>query len=165
MISNIWLFADGLNRQRQVSRRTDENGETWSLSGMSKVRSRPESPVADCSMPTLQPPERRSRQESKGISHIGLWSIIMTQIWTQVRNQDYFIGGGLQHEKFGWPATSTMSCQSCSCFGKFIVNIGNEMCVVCSTMCSKMRVYDIFHVSQIKLVTVLWSTITTAEMQ
>ena len=29
---------------------TDEKGETWSPSGMSKVRSRPESLVADCSM-------------------------------------------------------------------------------------------------------------------
>ena len=35
---------------------TDEKGETWSPSGMSKVRSRPESVVADCSMHVLQPP-------------------------------------------------------------------------------------------------------------
>ena len=40
---------------------TDEKGETWSPSGMSKVRSRPESLVADCSMHALQPPERRGR--------------------------------------------------------------------------------------------------------
>jgi len=33
-----------------------------SPSGMSKVRSRPESLVADCSMHALQPPERRGRQ-------------------------------------------------------------------------------------------------------
>ena len=32
---------------------TDEKGETWSLSGMSKVRSRPESLVTDCSMHAL----------------------------------------------------------------------------------------------------------------
>jgi len=29
---------------------TDEKGKTWSPSGMSKVRTRPESLVADCSM-------------------------------------------------------------------------------------------------------------------
>ena len=33
--------ADGLNGQRQVSRMTDEKGETWSPFGMSEVRSRP----------------------------------------------------------------------------------------------------------------------------
>ena len=32
---------------------TDEKGKTWSPSGMSKVRSRPESLVADCSMHAL----------------------------------------------------------------------------------------------------------------
>jgi len=32
---------------------TDEKGETWSPFGMSKVRSRPESLVADCSMRAL----------------------------------------------------------------------------------------------------------------
>ena len=41
---------------------TDEKGETWSPSGMSKVRSSPKSLVADCSMHALQPPERCSRQ-------------------------------------------------------------------------------------------------------
>jgi len=38
---------------------TDEKGETWSPSGMSKVWSRPECLVADCSMHALQPPESR----------------------------------------------------------------------------------------------------------
>ena len=32
--------ADGLNGQRQVSRMTDEKGETWPPFEMSKVRSR-----------------------------------------------------------------------------------------------------------------------------
>jgi len=41
---------------------TDEKGETWSPSGMSKVRSGPESLVADSSMHALQPPERCGRQ-------------------------------------------------------------------------------------------------------
>jgi len=40
--------ADHRSRRRHVSRMTDEKGETWSPSGMSKVRSRPESLVADC---------------------------------------------------------------------------------------------------------------------
>ena len=53
--------ADGLNKQRQVSRMTNENGETWSPCDMTKVRSRPESQVADCSMHALQPSERRGR--------------------------------------------------------------------------------------------------------
>jgi len=51
---NTWL--------RQVSCMTDEKGETWSPFGMSKVSSRPESLVADCSMPALQPPERHGGQ-------------------------------------------------------------------------------------------------------
>jgi len=42
--------ADHQSRRRQVSHMTDERGETWSPSGMSKVRSRPESLVADSSM-------------------------------------------------------------------------------------------------------------------
>ena len=56
--------ADGLNGQRQVSRMTDEKCETWSPFRMLKVRSTPESLVADCSMPALQPQptERRGRQ-------------------------------------------------------------------------------------------------------
>jgi len=37
------LNADVCRPQRQVSRMTDEKGETWSPFGMSKVRSRPES--------------------------------------------------------------------------------------------------------------------------
>ena len=46
----------------KVSRMTDEKSETfWSPFGMSKVRSRPESLVADYSMPALQPPEQRGR--------------------------------------------------------------------------------------------------------
>jgi len=32
---------------------TDDKGETWSTFGISTVRSRPESLVADCSMPVL----------------------------------------------------------------------------------------------------------------
>ena len=56
------MLADGVNRQRQVSRTTDGKGETWSPSKMSAVRSRPESLVADCSMPSLQPLKRRGRQ-------------------------------------------------------------------------------------------------------
>jgi len=42
--------ADHQSRRRHISHMTDEKGETWSLSGMSKVRSRPETLVADCSM-------------------------------------------------------------------------------------------------------------------
>ena len=42
--------GDHRSRRRHVNRMTDEKGETWSPSGMSKVRSRPESLVADCSM-------------------------------------------------------------------------------------------------------------------
>jgi len=49
--SSTQTSADGLNLQRQVSRITDEEGETWSPFGMSKLRSRPESLVADCSIP------------------------------------------------------------------------------------------------------------------
>ena len=45
--------ADHRSRRRHVSRMTDEKGETWSPSGMSKVRSRSESLVADCSMHAL----------------------------------------------------------------------------------------------------------------
>ena len=45
--------ADHQSRWRHVSRMTDEKGETWSPSGMSKVRSRPESLVADCSVHVL----------------------------------------------------------------------------------------------------------------
>jgi len=54
--------ADHRSRRRHVSYVTDEKGETSSPSGMSKVRSRPESLVADCSVHALQPPERRGRQ-------------------------------------------------------------------------------------------------------
>ena len=57
--SSVQTSADYRSRRRHVSRMTDEKGETWSTSGMSKVRSRPESLVADCSMHALQPPERR----------------------------------------------------------------------------------------------------------
>ena len=48
----------------QVSRITDGKGETWSFSDMSQVRNRPKSLVADCSMPALQPPERRGAKGS-----------------------------------------------------------------------------------------------------
>ena len=60
--SSMQTSADCQSGQHQVSRMTDEKAETWSPFGMSEVRSRPESLVADCSMPTLQPPERRGRQ-------------------------------------------------------------------------------------------------------
>jgi len=46
--------ADHWSRRRHVSHMTDEEGETWSPSGMSKVRSKPKSLVADCSMHALQ---------------------------------------------------------------------------------------------------------------
>jgi len=49
--------------------RTDEKGETWSPFGMSEVRSWPESLVADCSMPALQPPERRGRHDMTVSKH------------------------------------------------------------------------------------------------
>jgi len=55
--SSMQTSADHRSRRRHVSHMTDEKGETWSPSGMSKVRSRPESLVADCSMHALQPPE------------------------------------------------------------------------------------------------------------
>jgi len=42
--------ADYRSRRRHVSRMTDEKGETWFPSGMSKVRSRPESLVATMRM-------------------------------------------------------------------------------------------------------------------
>jgi len=48
--SSMQTSADHRSRRRHVSRMTDEKGETWSPSGMSKVRSGPESLVADCSM-------------------------------------------------------------------------------------------------------------------
>ena len=57
--SSMQTSADHRSRWRHVSHMTDEKGETWSPSGMSKERSRPESVVADCSMHVLQPPERR----------------------------------------------------------------------------------------------------------
>ena len=60
--SSMQTSADHRSRRRHASRMTDEKGETWSPSGMSKVRSRPESLVADCPMHALQPPERRGRQ-------------------------------------------------------------------------------------------------------
>jgi len=60
--SSMQTSTDRQSGQRQVSHMTDEKGETWSPFGMSKVRSRPESLLADCYMPTLQPPERHGRQ-------------------------------------------------------------------------------------------------------
>jgi len=50
MHSSMQTSADHRSGRRHVSRMTDEKGATWSRSGMSKVRSRPESLVADCSM-------------------------------------------------------------------------------------------------------------------
>jgi len=50
--SSMQTSADYRSRRRHVSHMSDEKGETWSPSGMSKVRSRPESLVADCSMQT-----------------------------------------------------------------------------------------------------------------
>ena len=66
---------DQLDSRRQPPWRqlTDEKGETWSPSGMSKVRSRPEFLVTDCSVHPLQPPERRGRQgccPRRGDSHL-----------------------------------------------------------------------------------------------
>ena len=52
--SSMQTSADHRSRRRHVSRTTDEKGETWSPSGMSKVRSMPESLVADCSTHVLQ---------------------------------------------------------------------------------------------------------------
>jgi len=60
--SSMQTSADYQSGQRQVSRMTAEKGETWSPFEMSKVRSRPESLVADCSTPALQPRERHGRQ-------------------------------------------------------------------------------------------------------
>ena len=60
--SSMQASSDHRSRRRHVSHMTDEKGETWSPSGMSKVRSRPESLVADCSMHALRPLERRGRQ-------------------------------------------------------------------------------------------------------
>ena len=54
--SSMQTSADHRSRWRHVSRMTDDKGETWSPSGLSKVRSRPESLVADCSMHAMQPP-------------------------------------------------------------------------------------------------------------
>ena len=45
--SSTQTSADRKSGQSQLSRMTDEKGETWSPFGMSKVRSRPESMVAD----------------------------------------------------------------------------------------------------------------------
>jgi len=55
MHSSMQTSADHRSGRRHVSRMTDEKGATWSRSGMSKVRSRPESLVADCSMHALVP--------------------------------------------------------------------------------------------------------------
>jgi len=52
-------LSDSLNSQRQVSRMTDEKGETWSPFGMAAVSSRPESLVTDCFTPVLQPLEKK----------------------------------------------------------------------------------------------------------
>ena len=53
--SSMQTSADHRSRRRHVSHMTDEKGETWSPFGMSKVRSRPESLVADCSMHVRSP--------------------------------------------------------------------------------------------------------------
>ena len=52
--SSMQTSADHRSRRHHVSRMTDGKCETWSPSGMSKVRSRPESLAADCSMHVLQ---------------------------------------------------------------------------------------------------------------
>jgi len=62
LYSSMQMSADHRSRQCHISRMTDKKGETWSPSRMSKVRSRPESLVADCSTHALQPLERRGRQ-------------------------------------------------------------------------------------------------------
>jgi len=52
LYSSTHTSADGLNGQRHhVISMTGEKGETWSSFGISKVRSRPESLVENCSMP------------------------------------------------------------------------------------------------------------------
>jgi len=65
--SSTQTSADGLNGQRLVSSMTDGRGDTWSPFGMSQVRSRSESLVADCSMLALHAATgiqgRRGRQE------------------------------------------------------------------------------------------------------
>ena len=48
--SSMQTSADHRSRRRHVSRMTDEKGETWSPSGMSKVRSRPEYPYLSCTV-------------------------------------------------------------------------------------------------------------------
>jgi len=69
--SSMQTSADHRSRRHHVSHMTDEKSETWSPSGLSKVRSRPESLVADCSMHVLQPPERRGHQGYiKGTAYI-----------------------------------------------------------------------------------------------
>ena len=52
--SSMQTSADHRSRRRHVSRMTDEEGETWSPFGISKVRIKPESLAADCSTPVLQ---------------------------------------------------------------------------------------------------------------
>ena len=58
--SSMQTSADHRSRRRHVSRMTDKKGDTWTPSRMSKVRSRPESLVADCAMHVLQPPDGSS---------------------------------------------------------------------------------------------------------
>ena len=65
--SSMQTSADYRSRRRHVSRMTDEKGETWSPSGMSKVKSRPESPVADCSMHAKARSPRVARDESTAL--------------------------------------------------------------------------------------------------
>ena len=52
--SSMQTSVDDQSGQRQVSHMTDEEGETWSPFGISKVRIKPESLAADCSTPVLQ---------------------------------------------------------------------------------------------------------------
>ena len=67
LYSSTQTSADGLNGQRHhVISMTGEKGETWSSFGISKVRSRPESLVSDCSTPALQPPKLRWKMATGG---------------------------------------------------------------------------------------------------
>ena len=57
---------------------TDEKGETWSPSGMSKVRSRPESVVADCSMHALAAATGKARSPRVARQVDGTCSVVVS---------------------------------------------------------------------------------------
>ena len=62
LYSSTQTSANRQSGHRQVICTTDEKGEAWSPFGISEVSSRPESLVADCTMPAPQPPERHGRR-------------------------------------------------------------------------------------------------------